>query len=164
MAFGDYSVASMVTAAVSAFGTAALGGLVTEIGPWYRALRKPPWQPPDWLFGPVWTLIFSAIAVSMVLAWKPAATPGARAALVAAFGVNLALNVLWSFLFFGRKRPDRALVEVVALWLSIVVLIAVVRPRSSLGAWLLVPYLMWVSFAAVLNRAIVRLNGPFSPA
>jgi tryptophan-rich sensory protein len=164
MAFGDYSVASMVTAAVSAFGTAAVGGLVTEIGPWYRALRKPPWQPPDWLFGPVWTLIFSAIAVSMVLAWKPAVTAGARAAIVVAFGANLALNVLWSFLFFGRKRPDRALVEVVALWLSIVVLIAVVRPRSSLGAWLLVPYLLWVSFAAVLNRAIVRLNGPFSPA
>jgi tryptophan-rich sensory protein len=160
-----YSVASIVTAVAASFGTAAIGGLVTDIGPWYRALRKPSWQPPDWLFGPVWTLIFSLIAAAMVLSWNAAAgSPGSRSVLVAAFAVNLVLNVLWSFLFFGRKRPDLALVEVVALWLSITVLIAVVRPFSALGAWLLGPYLLWVSFAAVLNRAIVRLNGPFPHA
>lgn len=164
MSAARYTTASIVAAAVAAFGTAAVGGLVTEIGPWYRGLVKPPWQPPDWAFGPAWTLIFSLIAVSMVLAWNADGAEGGRAAIVAAFAANLLLNVLWSFLFFGRKRPDWALVEVAALWLSIVVLIVVVRRHSALGAALLAPYLLWVTFASVLNRAIVRLNGPFPSA
>jgi tryptophan-rich sensory protein len=159
-----YTAASIVAAVVAAFGTAAVGGLVTDIGPWYRGLAKPSWQPPDWAFGPAWTLIFSLIAASMVLAWNAESAEGRRAGIVAAFAVNLLLNALWSFLFFGRKRPDWALAEVAVLWLSIVVLIVVVRRHSALGAALLVPYLLWVSFASVLNRAIVRLNGPFPSA
>ena len=159
-----YTTASIVASVVAAFGTAAVGGLVTEIGPWYRNLVKPSWQPPDFLFGPVWTLIFALLAAAIILAWNAEPTASGRAAIAAAYAVNLVLNVLWSFLFFGRKRPDWALAEVVPFWVSIVVLIVVVRPRSSLGAWLLVPYLLWVSFATVLNRAIVRLNGPFPHA
>jgi tryptophan-rich sensory protein len=162
---GGYSTASVLASVAASFGTAALGGFVTDIGPWYQALRKPAWQPPDWLFGPAWTLIFSLIAAAMVLSWNsPALAAGGRGRVVGAFAINLALNVFWSFLFFGRKRPDLALVEVGVLWLSIVALIAVVRPLSGLGAWFLAPYVLWVSFAAVLNRAIVRLNGPFPRA
>lgn len=164
MSGARYTTASIVAATVAAFGTAALGGLVTQIGPWYRGLAKPPWQPPDWAFGPAWTLIFTLIAASMVLAWNAPSAAGDRAGIVAAFAANLLLNVLWSLLFFGRRRPDWALVEVAALWLSIVVLIVVVRRHSALGAALLAPYLLWVSFASVLNRAIVRLNGPFPSA
>ena len=160
-----YSLASIITTAVGVFTALAAGGLATRIGQWYRALRRPSWQPPDWAFAPAWTTIFVLLAVSIVLAWNaPGATPGQRTALVAAVVVNLLLNFFWSVLFFRLERPDWALVEVVPLWLSIVALIVVCAPLSRLAAGLLAPYLLWVSFAAVLNRAVVRLNGPFPNA
>ncbi|MCS7100580.1 MAG: tryptophan-rich sensory protein [Burkholderiaceae bacterium] len=152
--------ASLVAAA-GVCAVAAAGGLLTDIGPWYYALRKPSWQPPDWAFGPAWTLIFALTAIAAVLAWEGAASRAARARLLWALAVNGALNVLWSALFFRLRRPDWALLEVVLLWLSIVVLMAVAGRSSRLAPWLLLPYLAWVSFAAWLNLTIVRLNGPF---
>jgi tryptophan-rich sensory protein len=151
----------IVVAACAAIVVAAAGGLATEIGPWYRALRKPSWQPPDWAFGPAWTLIFTLTAAAGVLGWKAAPDTAWRATLIAAFAANGVLNTVWSFLFFKLRRPDWALKEVVALWLSIAVLIVTVAGLSTVGAWLLVPYLLWVSFAAYLNLTIVRLNRPF---
>jgi tryptophan-rich sensory protein len=152
----------ILVAAIAACAVAAVGGLATEIGPWYRQLRKPSWQPPDWAFAPAWTLIFTLTAWAGVLGWYHAATEAARATLIAAFAVNGVLNMLWSLMFFRWRRPDWALLEVVALWLSIAVLIATLAGLSTLGSWLLVPYLMWVSFAAYLNLTIVRLNRPFA--
>lgn len=137
------------------------GGAVTNIGTWYRALRKPPWQPPDWLFGPAWTLIFIAASVAFVLAWRAPEGEG-RGTLVAAYLVNGVFNFAWSLLFFGRRRPDHALVEVGGLWISIAAMMAAVAAVRPGALWLLVPYLAWVSFAAVLNRTIVRLNAPFA--
>jgi translocator protein len=139
--------------------TLGLGGLATDIGPWYRALHKPPWQPPDWLFAPAWTLIFVLAATAAVIAWrsKTADTPE-RVALVLAYLLNGVLNTTWSVLFFTLKRPDWALIEVSALWMSIAFMIFVVRAMHGATAWLLVPYLAWVSFASVLNFAITRLN------
>jgi translocator protein len=119
---------------------------------------------PDWLFGPAWSLIFALTGTATVLAWNAdGATHAQHVALGAALGANLALNVLWSTLFFHRRRPDLAQYESVALWLSIVALMLAVRPLSMAGVWLLVPYLLWVSFATVLNRRIVTLNAPFTP-
>jgi tryptophan-rich sensory protein len=152
----------ILVAAVAACVVAAIGGLATEIGPWYRQLRKPSWQPPDWAFAPAWTLIFTLTAWAGVLGWRSAADEAVRAAVVAVFATNGVLNMLWSLLFFRWRRPDWALLEVVALWLSIVVLIATLAGLSSLGSWLLVPYLLWVSFAAYLNLTIVGLNRPFA--
>jgi len=137
------------------------GGLLTEIGPWYRGLNKPSWQPPDWLFGPAWTLIFAFAAWSAGLAWKTAPSEGWRITLVLLFLANGALNIVWSLLFFKWRRPDWALREVALLWLSIVVLMLWVGDATAQGALLLLPYLLWVSFAAYLNRTIVRLNGGF---
>lgn len=137
------------------------GGAVTDIGTWYRSLRKPPWQPPNWLFGPAWTLIFVAASAAFVLAWRAPGGEG-RGMLVAAYVVNGILNFVWSLLFFGRRRPDHALVEVGVLWISIAAMMAAVVAVRPGAAWLLVPYLAWVSFAAVLNRTIVRLNAPFA--
>jgi benzodiazapine receptor len=151
----------IVVAAIAACAVAAVGGLATQIGPWYRQLRKPSWQPPDWAFAPAWTVIFTLTAWAGVLGWWHA-PDGERGVVVAVFAANGVLNMLWSFLFFRRRRPDWALLEVVPLWLSIVVLIATLAPLSSLGGWLLVPYLLWVSFAAYLNLTIVRLNRPFA--
>lgn len=142
---------------------AAIGGTVTDIGPWYRSLNKPWFQPPDWLFGPAWTLIFALAALSAAQAWRDAPDQVAREWLIGLFALNGFLNILWSLLFFKLRRPDWALFEVVLLWASILLLIVVLGRYSRLGALLLVPYLLWVSFAAYLNLTIVRLNAPFSP-
>jgi tryptophan-rich sensory protein len=151
----------IIVSAAASTATALAGGLLTTIGPWYRALRKPSWQPPDWLFGPAWTLIFIGIGSAGVLGWNHTHTAPARALIVTLFAVNLTLNVGWSYFFFYKRRPDWALREVVPLWLSILILALAVGSVSHLGGLLLVPYLCWVSFAAYLNRTIVRLNGSF---
>lgn len=138
------------------------GGILTEIGPWYRNLKKPSWQPPDWLFGPAWTVILGLAAWAAVLSWNGAADEAGRMTIIALFAANFVCHFLWSPLFFTRKRPDWALIEVVPLWLSVLALCVMLRPFSVLATWMIVPYLAWVSFAACLNVAIVRLNGPFA--
>ncbi|MCX7373132.1 MAG: tryptophan-rich sensory protein [Alphaproteobacteria bacterium] len=152
----DVWVAALLTMLV-----AGAGGSLTQIGPWYFGLAKPSWQPPDWLFGPAWTTIFTLTAIAGVLAWRGAAGRG-RWLVAAAIGLNAVLNVVWSALFFFLRRPDWALVEVVVLWLSVVGLTLVTARFNRVAPWLLVPYLLWVGFAGVLNLAIVRLNGPFA--
>lgn len=161
MGFEGWSWVPVALAAGWMVTVLGAGGAITDVGPWYRGLRKPPWNPPDWAFAPAWTTIFLCAAAGFVLAWGRAGPEG-RAALGAAYAVNGALNVGWSWLFFARRRPDRALWEILPLWLSIVAMGAVVGAAAGAAAWTLAPYLAWVSFAAVLNRAIVALNGPFA--
>jgi tryptophan-rich sensory protein len=148
-------------AAVAAIAVAGAGGWATELGPWYRALRQPDWKPSDLWFGPVWTLIYTLAATAAVKAWFTCTTRRERTRLVFAFALNGTLNVLWSWLFFRARRPDWALIEVVLLWLSIVLLIVLAARGSAAAAWLLLPYLLWVAFAALLNLSVVRLNAPF---
>jgi len=148
-------------AAAWAIVVALAGMWATELGPWYASLRQPDWKPPDLWFGPAWTLIYTLAATAAAKAWLGAASRRQRLRLGAAFVLNGALNVLWSWLFFRARRPDLALAEVVLLWLSIALLIALAVRASPVAAWLLAPYLLWVSFAAALNCAVVRLNGPF---
>ena len=138
------------------------GGLLTEIGPWYRQLRKPRLQPPDWLFGPAWTVILGLAAGAFVLAWRGAPDAAARTWVAVLFGANWVCHLLWSPLFFKVKRPDWALMEVPLLWLSVLAIIVGIAPYTGWGPWLMAPYLLWVGFAAWLNYAIVRLNGPFA--
>jgi translocator protein len=150
----------MLAAALAACAVAALGAVVTDLGPWYYHLAEPRWKPPDWLFGPAWTLIFSLAGISGYRSWIAGRRDATEARILALFLLNGLLNVAWSALFFRLQRPDWALLEVVLLWLSIAALIALSARRSALAAWLLVPYLLWVSFAGVLNLSVVRLNGP----
>lgn len=138
-----------------------LGGVLTSIGPWYRNLKKPSWQPPDWLFGPAWTLILGFAAWAAVLAWEGASDDAGRNAIIILYAVNFICHFLWSPLFFTLKRPDWSLIEVVFLWVSVLMLLLCLRQFSVLASWLIVPYFVWVSFAAILNLYIVRLNGPF---
>jgi benzodiazapine receptor len=147
--------------AVTAVALAILGAWFTRLDGWYRKLRKPDWQPPDWLFGPAWTVIFALTATSATLAWDAAETPAERWRVVGLFALNVVLNAAWSWIFFTRRRPDWALIEVALLWLSIVALILGIWSLSPTAALLLVPYLLWVSFASFLNATIVRLNAPF---
>jgi tryptophan-rich sensory protein len=143
---------------------AGVGGLLTDVGPWYERLRFPRLRPPNWLFGPAWTTIFALIATVGVLAWNDAPDTDARRALIALFAVNGLLNVAWSPLFFKLRRPDWALIELIPFWLSILALILFLLAFSPRAAALLAPYLAWVTFAGWLNWRIVRLNAPFGGA
>ena len=147
-----------IVATASTIAVLGIGGALTRIGPWYNALRKPSWQPPGWAFGPAWTLIGGLTTWAAVVSWEALQTPSERIVLIALFAANAVFNVLWSLLFFNRERPDWALNEVGLLWLSILALIIDMSVRTPFAAWLLAPYLAWVSFAAFLNLAIVRLN------
>jgi tryptophan-rich sensory protein len=157
---------AMIMPIVIAVGVALVlgvfGGLMTPIGPWYRELRKPRLQPPNWLFGPAWTIILGLAAWSAVLAWQAAPDATAKRDIVILFAVNALFHAAWSPLFFRARRPDWALIEVVFLWASLVALVAGLWPISPAASLLIVPYLLWVSFAAWLNSAIVRLNRPFA--
>ncbi len=152
----------LAVAALCAVVVSGLGGALTDVGPWYRALAKPAFQPPDWLFGPAWTLIFGLCAWAGAEGWQRAPDARARRTLLALWGVNAALNVGWSLLFFHLRRPDWALFEVVPFWFSILAVAWVTGRYAPRVRWLLAPYLAWVAFATVLNAAIVRLNGPFA--
>ncbi|MEM0923948.1 MAG: TspO/MBR family protein [Pseudomonadota bacterium] len=155
----DWTVA--LVAGGVAFACAMAGGVLTRIGPWYYSLTKPSFQPPDWAFAPAWTVIFALAALSGYLAWQ-AAEGGERTLVFVLYLSNAVINAAWSGIFFTLRRPDWALYEVALLWLSVLAIILLVWPISALAAQLLIPYLAWVSFAAVLNWAVVRLNAPFS--
>jgi translocator protein len=148
----------VLIAFLAAAMVAGLGASVTEIGPWYHGLNKPSWQPPDWLFGPAWTLIFACAALSASTAWMAARSRIDREWIVGLFCLNGFLNVLWSLLFFRLHLIGWAGLEVVALWLSILALILLTRRYSTTASLLLLPYLAWVAFAAVLNWTVISLN------
>lgn len=155
------NLAPPIIAAVAAMVVASIGGRLTDLGPWYIALSKPPWQPPGVAFPIVWTAVFTLTAIAGVLAWRRGERPARRRMMLALFAVNGVFNMAWSGLFFTLQRPDWALYEVGLLWASILALILHLWPYARSAAWLLTPYLLWVSIAAVLNWEIVRLNGPF---
>ena len=142
---------------VGACSLAARMGAAFRPGDWYERLAKPSWRPPNWLFAPAWTVLYLTIAVSGWLVWRKSGLVGAALPL-AIYLVQLVLNAAWSPIFFGLRRPDLAFIEITMLWLSIAVTIAVFRPISAAAAWLLLPYLAWVTFAAALNFTIWRLN------
>lgn len=153
---------AIALAAAWGIAVAGCGAWLTDISSWYHAIRKPSWQPPDWLFGPAWTVILGLASYSAYLAWRDAETPAGRTQIAGLFIINGLLNILWSPLFFRLRRPDLALLEVPLLWLSILALIVALASVSATASLLLVPYLAWVSFAAFLNLTIVRLNPPFA--
>lgn len=159
MNLADYPLATILTVAAITVLVAVAGGLLTDIGPWYRELNKPSWQPPDWLFGPAWTIIFILAAFAAIDSYTVAPV-GARQAVIWVFAINAVLNIGWSLFFFTLKSPMMALYEVVLLWLSIISIMVVIWPFSKYGPAALLPYLAWVSFAAWLNYNIVKLNAP----
>lgn len=140
-------------------GAAALMGSWFRPGEWYERLKKPSWRPPNWLFAPVWSALYLMMAVAAWLVWKDTAWPVARAPLVLWLG-QLIINASWTPAFFGLKRPDLGLIVIAALWLAIATTIVSFTGVSTAAAWLMVPYLCWVSFATLLNLAVWRLNRP----
>ncbi len=136
---------------------AASSGAFFKPGDWYESLAKPSWRPPNWLFAPAWMVLFLLNAYAGSKAYE-AASSEALPTMLIVYGVSLAFNGAWSGLFFGLKRPDWALIDLIFLWLSIVVQIIVFASIDTEAAWLVVPYLAWVSFAGVLNLVMWRLN------
>ena len=143
----------LVAAIAICQGAGILGSLVTipAISGWYQTLVKPGFSPPNFLFGPVWTLLYFLMGISLYLVWI-------RTGNLKWFWLQLILNSLWSFLFFGLKSPGLAFVEIVFLWLAILMTIKSFIKVHRPAAYLLYPYLTWVSFAAILNFAIWILN------
>jgi tryptophan-rich sensory protein len=148
----------IVVSVIWGVAMAGAGAFLTDLTPWYRTLKKPSWQPPDWLFGPAWTVILGLASWSLYLSLQAGVGLWPIGIL---FGVNAVANVAWSPLFFKLGRPDWALIEVPFLWFSVLAPILVLWPFSHLASLLFVPYLAWVSFAGFLNWTVVRLNGPF---
>ena len=140
-------------------GVSGIGGIITatSVDGWYQALEKPPFHPPDWVFAPVWTTLYLLMAVSGWRVWRRRGTDVSRYAL-AVFAAQLGLNLLWSFLFFGLKRIDLALIEVVILLLAIIGNTLLFWRIDKLAGALFVPYVLWVAFAMVLNSSLWLLN------
>jgi tryptophan-rich sensory protein len=154
-------VATFIIALVVCFAASGIGALVStqqDIGTWYAQLRKPVFTPPDYVFGPVWTLLFFLMAISAHLVWsKGLGQPGVKPALLC-FLIQLILNAIWTPLFFGMHLILAAFIEIIFLWLAIVVTLLTFSRVSWPATLLLVPYILWVSFAAVLNGSIWYLN------
>lgn len=126
-------------------------------GEWYAGLKKPPWNPPGWIFGPVWTLLYTAMAVAAWLVWRRGGFAGQRRPL-SFYLVQLLLNALWSPLFFGLHRPALGLVDIALLWLALLATVRAFWKVRPLAGALLMPYLAWVTFASALNCAVWLLN------
>ena len=127
---------------------------VNSVGEWYPTLAKPSWNPPSWLFGPVWTLLYLMMGIAAWLVWRRGDSGGA----LVIFGVQLVLNVAWSLLFFGWRNPLAGLVDIVLLWIAIAITLVWFWRVDRVAGWLFVPYLAWVTFASALNFTIWRLN------
>jgi translocator protein len=154
----------IAVSAAAVMVVAAAGGVMTDVGPWYQALKKPTWNPPNWLFGPIWTTIYILVAASAVIVWRSAQTEQDQIMILGLFAINAVLGIVWNLFFFKLKRPDWAMFEITLFWASIVTLIVFFWRISPLSSLLLVPYVTWVSIASFLNFTIVRMNNPFGLA
>jgi tryptophan-rich sensory protein len=149
----------LVVFVVVCLGAGGLGAIATtpEIEGWYKTVAKPSWNPPDSVFGPVLTTLFVLMRVAAWLVWQQGGFQAAAKPL-SLFAAQMALNVAWSWIFFGLHQPGWAFVEIVVLWLAILVTTVAFFRYSKIAGWLLVPYLAWVSFASLLNFTIWRMN------
>ena len=151
----DMSSGLALAGFLAASFAAASSGAVFKPDDWYLTLRKPGWTPPPWVFPVVWTPLYLMIAVAGWLAWRQS---GLFSLPFAFYAVQMILNAAWSAVFFGLRRPDLALAELLLLWLSILATLIGFAPLSAAAAWLLAPYLLWVTIAGALNASVWRLN------
>lgn len=157
---GGINWLKLVASILVCFLAAGIGGYFTaqSIPTWYAALEKPSFSPPNWVFGPVWTLLYLLMGISAYLVWERGlGARGVKKAL-GVFGLQLVLNALWSIAFFGMRSPIAGFAVIVALWATILFTILEFRKVDKMAWWLLAPYILWVSFAAFLNFSIVMLN------
>lgn len=149
-------IASIITCELAGI----IGSFFTtpSVATWYQTLVRPALNPPAWVFGPVWITLYALMGVAAFLVWRAGLAHARVKIALAIFAVQLVLNTLWSIIFFGLHSPGGALIDIAALWIAIVLTIVAFAKISRPAAWLLVPYLAWVSFATYLNYAIWMLN------
>lgn len=129
-----------------------------EISGWFTTLQKPSWNPPNWLFAPVWTILYILMGIAFYIIWKWEGNKNSKQLAITFFIIQLLLNFCWSFIFFNQHQVMFAFIEIIILWTFILLTIISFAKRNKLAAWLLVPYISWVSFAAILNFTIWKLN------
>jgi benzodiazapine receptor len=128
---------------------------IKSIPKWYSKIKKPSFNPPSWIFGPVWTILYLLMGISLYLVWNSGKI---TTLVIIIFSIQLILNMVWSFLFFGIKKPGYAFAEIILLWISIISMMFVFYQISNIAGLIQIPYLMWVTFASVLNFSLWKLN------
>ena len=154
------NIVKLIASIVICFLAGALGSFFTSssIPTWYASINKPSFNPPNWIFGPVWSLLYLMMAIAAYLIWQKGLDNRAVQIALVLFAVQLLLNSLWSIIFFGWHSPFYAFIEIIFLWLSILFTITQFFSLSAAAGWLMVPYILWVSFASVLNYFVMILN------
>jgi len=150
----------LIIAIIIPVAVGAISGFFTATGveSWYQTINKPSWNPPGWIFGPVWTTLYVMMGIALFLVWKSDSSDVLKKTAIALFAIQLILNFFWSFIFFDQQQIGWALVEIIVMWVFILLTIFAFGNVSKLAAWLLVPYISWVSFATILNYTIWKLN------
>ena len=150
----------LIIAIIIPVAVGAISGFFTATGveSWYQTINKPSWNPPGWIFGPVWTTLYVMRGIALFLVWKSDSSDVLKKTAIALFAIQLILNFFWSFIFFDQQQIGWALVEIIVMWFFILLTIFAFGNVSKLAAWLLVPYISWVSFATILNYTIWKLN------
>lgn len=131
---------------------------VAGVGSWYTQINRPTWNPPNWLFGPVWTTLYIMMGIALYLVWKSRLNTPLKSNAILFWSIQMTLNFFWSFIFFNQHLIGFAFVEMVMMWLAILVTIFAFSKINKYAAWLMVPYIAWVSFAGILNFTIWKLN------
>jgi tryptophan-rich sensory protein len=154
------NIAKLIIAVAIPVAVGASSGFFTASGvsSWYQTINKPSWNPPGWIFGPVWTTLYIMMGIAFYLVWKADAGSALKKSAIILFAVQLLLNFFWSFIFFNQHQVGWALVEILMMWVFILLTIFAFAPVNKTAAWLLVPYISWVSFASILNYTIWKLN------
>ncbi len=129
-----------------------------EIDTWYQTIEKPSWQPPNWVFGPVWTTLYIMMGIAFFLVWKDESRGRNRKLAMIFWSMQLVLNFFWSWIFFNQHELGLALAEIIVLWIFIFITIVLFGKINKIAAWLMVPYISWVSFASLLTYTIYTLN------
>lgn len=150
----------LLISVVLPLGVGAVAGLftVSEINGWFQTIKKPWWQPPNWVFGPVWTLLYVLMGIAFYLVWKSSVPARQKRMPIILWLVQLLFNFFWSFIFFKKHQIDWALGEIGLLWVFILLTVLFFGRISKAAAWLMLPYVCWVTFAIVLTLTIYRLN------
>jgi len=154
------NIVKLIISIIIPVAAGATSGFFTAsgVGGWYQGINKPSWNPPGWIFGPVWTTLYVLMGISLFLIWKSEIASDYKRNALILFAIQLTLNFFWSFIFFNQNQIGWAFVEIIALWLLILLTIFAFASINKTAAWLLVPYISWVSFAAILNYTIWKLN------
>ena len=152
-------ILKLIVSLLLPLGLGALASLFTSeaVPEWYETLNRPSFNPPNWLFGPVWTILYILMGISLFLIWKQSANKERNLAIVV-FLLQLALNFAWSFIFFSFNMIGFALIEIILLWISIIVMLVLFYRIKPMAAYINIPYLIWVTFATILNASFYLLN------